>query len=551
MTAGTRNGISWLARISGKNAGDYQNAYDGRVYNSGFWELDVNGYVGINRKWGYSQIHFTSFDQHTAITEGERDSTGRFTRPTVESNGSVGSQSVTDRELTGYGLGIPNQRIRHKRLLLINNIYLGASRLAVNVGYQLSQRQEFGDVTDPSQYGLYFYLPTVNYDLKYFFPERNGWKITMGGSGMSQRNNNKGIEFLIPDYQLIDGGAFAFAQKSVDRFDISGGIRYDQRWITTHDLLLVNDKRVPPGTLGADVKFGGFSAKYGNYSGSIGATYKVTSQFLIKANIARGYRAPNIAEIGSNGRHEGTFRYEIGDPSLKAETSLQADFGMVYTSPHITLEAGMFTNQIQNYVYAQRLRNVTGGDSISSLDEPVPTYKYGQNSARLTGGEISVDLHPHPLDWLHFENAFSIVGGQNLGQPDSARYLPFMPPPRFQSELRANLKKMGNRLTNGFAKMTLDYYFDQNQYLQENRSETFTPGYTLINAGVGSDVIDSQGHKKFTVYLLANNLFDVAYQSHLSRLKYNPINPATGRMGVFNMGRTISLKVIIPLVFAR
>ncbi|MDB5240366.1 MAG: TonB-dependent receptor [Spirosoma sp.] len=312
MTTGTRKGINWLARVSGKKAGNYQNAYDGRVYNSGFRELDMNGYVGINRKWGYSQVHFSSFDQHTAITEGERDSTGRFTQPIVESDGSFGSQPVSEHALSGYGLGIPNQRIRHQRLLLINNIYVGASRLAFNGGYQLSQRQEFGEVTNPTRYGLYFYLPTLTYDLKYFFPEHNGWKTTIGASGMSQQNKNKGSKFLIPDYQLFDAGGFVFTQKAFERFDISGGLRYDQRQITTQDLLLANDQRVPAGTPGAVTKFTGFTAYYGNYSGSVGASYQVSPHLLVKGNVARGYRAPNMAEIGSNGRHEGTFRYEIG-----------------------------------------------------------------------------------------------------------------------------------------------------------------------------------------------------------------------------------------------
>jgi iron complex outermembrane receptor protein len=37
----------------------------------------------------------------------------------------------------------------------------------------------------------------------------------------------------------------------------------------------------------------------------------------------------------------------------------------------------------------------------------------------------------------------------------------------------------------------------------------------------------------------------VAYQNHLSRLKYAAINEATGRVGVFNMGRNFSFKVNI------
>ena len=49
------------------------------------------------------------------------------------------------------------------------------------------------------------------------------------------------------------------------------------------------------------------------------------------------------------------------------------------------------------------------------------------------------------------------------------------------------------------------------------------------------------------IYISAENLADVAYQSHLSRLKYAPQNPLTGRNGVYNMGRNLSLKVIFNL----
>ena len=50
-----------------------------------------------------------------------------------------------------------------------------------------------------------------------------------------------------------------------------------------------------------------------------------------------------------------------------------------------------------------------------------------------------------------------------------------------------------------------------------------------------------------SIYLSVENLADCAYQSHLSRLKYATQNPLTGRNGVYNMGRNISLKVIFNL----
>jgi iron complex outermembrane receptor protein len=37
----------------------------------------------------------------------------------------------------------------------------------------------------------------------------------------------------------------------------------------------------------------------------------------------------------------------------------------------------------------------------------------------------------------------------------------------------------------------------------------------------------------------------------MSRFKYLPYNPANGRVGVLNMGRNVSIKVIIPFDFSK
>lgn len=42
-------------------------------------------------------------------------------------------------------------------------------------------------------------------------------------------------------------------------------------------------------------------------------------------------------------------------------------------------------------------------------------------------------------------------------------------------------------------------------------------------------------------------LLNRAYQNHLSRLKYADPNVITGRRGVYNMGRNVTFKVVIPL----
>jgi iron complex outermembrane receptor protein len=94
----------------------------------------------------------------------------------------------------------------------------------------------------------------------------------------------------------------------------------------------------------------------------------------------------------------------------------------------------------------------------------------------------------------------------------------------------------------------VDHTFDQNKPFTAFHTETPTPGYTLLNASVSTDFV-RKNKTLFSLYFLGNNLGDVAYQSHLSRLKYTDVNPVTGRQGVFNMGRNFMVKLNIPLSF--
>ena len=328
----------------------------------------------------------------------------------ADGQGAAETRLVTDADLRGYGLAVPRQRINHLRLGTDNNFVLGdqGGRLTLQVNYQQNRRREFGDVLAPDTPGLYFDLKTVDYSLRYFLPEVHGWNFTTGLSGLHQQNQNRGLEFLIPAYRTNEGGGFGVARKTFGRLDLSGGLRYDVRRINAEALYLGGPEGAPvaAGTPGAETKFGGFRSTFQNVSGSVGGAYSATDKLVLKANLSRGFRAPNIAELGSNGRHEGTIRYEIGEPDLQAETSLQADLGASYVTDHVSLSVNAFRNQISNYIFPRKLEGRLGGDSIRDNN---PVFRYGQGAASLYGGEASLDLHPHPLDWLHLETSFSMV----------------------------------------------------------------------------------------------------------------------------------------------
>ncbi len=553
LNAGNLNGLNWLARGTRKVAGDYQNRYDGRVFNSGFNEWDANGYLGLNKSWGYSHLTFSTFNQNLGLIEGGRDSlSGRFVRDVGVGN-AIESRVVTDGELNGYALAVPRQRINHLRFGTDNNFIIGdkGGRLTLQVNYQQNLRREFGDALAPDTPQLYFQLRTVDYAVRYYLPEMSGWNLAVGTTGLRQQNRNLATEFLIPAYDMTEGGVFGVVKKSFGGLDLSGGLRYDVRRIAAQSLYFdANGRPTPATTPGATTKFPGFLSTFDNYSGSLGASYAVSDRLTVKGNISRGFRAPNIAELGANGVHEGTIRYEVGNANLKAETSLQVDAGVSYVTDHVRFSVDAFENSIHNYIFEQRVLNRAGTDSLVSTGPPaIGLFNYVQGQARLLGGEVTLDFHPHPLDWLHFENSFSMVRARQLGVPEDQQFLPFIPADRLQSELRGNFRRQGKRLTNVYARFQLEQTFAQNRYFAAFDTETATPAYTLFNAGVGTDVADAKGHTLFSLYLAANNLFDVAYQSHLSRLKYEEINYATGRRGVYNVGRTLSVKLVVPLAF--
>ena len=180
----------------------------------------------------------------------------------------------------------------------------------------------------------------------------------------------------------------------------------------------------------------------------------------------------------------------------------------------------------------------------------MPAFKFVSGHTQLFGGEATVDMHPHPLDFLHFENTFGFVIAQQLNATDSTKYLPFTPAPVFRSELRANMNKRWKFFRNGFAKIEAENYFRQDRIYSAFGTETITPGYFLLNFGAGTEIM----HKNsvlFSINIAVNNIADVAYQNHLSRLKYGGPNYVTGRNGVYNMGRNISVKLNFPLIFKK
>ena len=562
---GNDNGLVWGTVISDKIAKDYQDQHDGRVYATNFDEKDARAMIGLNKSWGSSYLNASIFDDLQAIPDGSRDSiTRQFTKQITDAD--TYRPIVPESELNSYAIPALHQHVQLYRIYDNSNFNIGTGNLIVNLGYQYSHRREYTHPEDPDVPGLNLELTTYTYDVKYDFDMGKGFETTFGVNGMYQNNSlGYSTDFPIPAYHQFDAGPFFVLKKTYGKLDLSGGIREDVRVFSGQAAYVDTAKAYfptlytgqnPAGTPSVVQQFSALNKTFSGTSGSLGGTYNFSDAFLLKGNVARGFRAPSIAELSANGADPGSQIYHVGNSSFKPEFSVQEDIGAFLTLPNVSASAEIFDNNIQNYIFQEQILDAAGNpERVNSDGSPNPNgeyskFTYVQSKARIDGGEFSLDIHPVP--WLHFENSLTLTYGTNLGTggkvPDSLKYLPFIPPLHTHSELRGTFAKGVDNLKNLYAFVGFDHYDAQNHFFSAYGTETYTAGYNLLSAGIGGNLVNGAGKKIMEVFIEGTNLANVNYQSNMSRLKYfdNPTVPPGVQPGIFNMGRNLSFKVVVP-----
>ena len=552
------NDWKYILRTTAKAAHNYRNKTDGFVYGTAFREYNFSALARVDKGWGHSQFGATLYNNIQEIPDGSRDSlTRKFTKQVLEDDDIKNRPLVPDHQLRSYVINPLHQHIQHYRVYNRTKRNLGKGDINAMLGLQQSIRREYNHPRLPSQPGLYVVLNTLNYDVRYNLPAINGLETTVGVNGMYQGNKSKnGTNFPIPDYHLFDVGGFVFAKRSFGKVDVSGGARYDSRYIRWSDFYVGPNKQNGfeqhvrwPDTAGAHLQFPHFSHHYTGISGSLGATWNISGRVLVKVNIARGYRAPNITEIGSNGLDPGAHIVYLGNRSFKPEFSLQEDIGIQAWLPDATISVELFNNNIENYIYQSRLYDNTGNPVI--IVPGNATYSYQQSAARLYGAEVSVNLHPSSIPWLAMDNSIAYTQGRNRNGEmirlygDKARYLPFIPPTHIRSRLKATAQRRHGIFSKAYARVEADVFAGQPHFYGVDDTETFTAGYTLFNMGAGTGIMNKKGRTVCEVFLQLDNVWNVAYQANMNRLKYfEYYNVSPG--GIYNMGRNFSAKMIVP-----
>ena len=451
-----------------------------RVTNSRFRDVDFKSGLGYQSTNFKTELRYNINSSQLGIPE------------------EIGEQSTNRNPL------LPFQEIQNHILSSKSTIFFDNSSLEFKLGFTYNNRKEFEehheeeehedeehgdeDVLEPA---LHMKLKTFNYDVKYNLPDYGKFETIAGIQGLFQTNTNYGEELLIPDASIADIGVMVMSHIHFKKADVQLGLRYDKRIIDVTNA---------------------FKRDFNSFNAALGVKTNILESLTARVNFASGFRAPNLAELASDGTHEGTNRYEIGNPNLNNEQSLQIDVSLEYENEHFELFANGFYNIINDYIFLSP-------DGTFIEDDPV--FNYLQDDARLFGGEFGLHIHPHPLDWLHLESSLETV----TGIQDNDDYLPLIPANTLTNTLRIEFKN--DWLKKGNAFVRLQTALDQNKI---GLFETSTSGYSLLSAGFGG--ILSCSKNALSISISGNNLTNKVYTNHLSRLKGDNIP---------NIGRNLSI----------
>ncbi len=249
----------------------------------------------------------------------------------------------------------------------------------------------------------------------------------------------------------------------------------------------------------------GRTRSQGIWAASAGASGPVFGNARLGFQLSRSHRTPSLEELFADAIHFAAGAYEMGDPDLDDEVGYGLDVFLDYRSDSWDLHMALFANRIANYITI-----LPTGRFEPTRGYPVLQY-YGSN-AELLGGEFSARCKLS--DRLEIKLGADYIHGNELNN-GSREPLAFMPPLRLSAESTFDTGQWwtGVRIRHAF---TQD---------RTAGSEAETDGYTVTDLSAGARLGAANLHQ---IIITAENLFDVTWRDHLSRIEQRDI-PMMGR----------------------
>ena len=457
---------------------------DGEIPNTGFGALNGEVALGLRGDKGNATLRYARYGGEFKLLEADKP---------------AGDTGNPEEE------GGPERKAGDNRVQFASNLFLGGIRLETKAQWQNHSLIEVADSagvpgTESDQFNLLLNTYTLDVIAHHGDKPVHG---AVGVSGLTQTNDSRGPIPLVPDSHLQSGGVFAFEQWDHQRLALSGGARVDFHHLEADE--------------NPALSLTGQSRDDTQGSGSLGLVYQLNGGWSVAMNGARGWRAPSLFELYSNGPQLSEARYDVGNPNLEPESDLELDGSIRWHSSRVRAELTGYTSKIDHYIYL----SPTGGQQVVGADT-LDVYAYQQADSRLKGGEVWAQLEAAKPLTLRVRTDY--VWGQNE-QADQP--LPLMPPLRLAGEAELHSSTLGwaERANVG---VEVEHIADQTRL---GPFDVPTGQYTLVHLDAGLE--KRLGSRTYQFNLRVRNLGDTAYRSFLSRYKKFADDP--GRNIVFSV----------------
>jgi iron complex outermembrane receptor protein len=338
--------------------------------------------------------------------------------------------------------------------------------------------------------------------------DRNGWQGAVGFQRLKRNFEAVGDEAFIPPVEIAENGAFLLQRLERGKWGVEGGLRLDRRTLDAD--LQGRPTSIIAQTFGVDWSAARSNPAFSNLSAAAGAFIRPSEPWFLALAISRNARAPTEFELFSDGPHEGTESYQLGDPTLRSEVVTSVEGTVRYRKQRLRLEGHLYRAR-----YAGYIDEIPTGDVVSDEGDPsdpeLPVLRFVQSNATFTGGEIELRYEAvhRPSGSLFLEASADTVRGQTRLGP-AAR----MPP----AALTGRVTWEGEKL---------DAHVEVRRVEAQRRlaaNELATDGYTVVNLSAGYRPLPDGD---LTIFVDVVNLTDAETREHTSFLK--DLAPGAGR----------------------
>lgn len=425
--------------------------------------------------------------------------------------------SDIDYDRSRRDIDLPYQSVNHLKVTSHSVYQLGDVVLEGRLAYQDNRRREYAETvshgympapgaTLERQFDKQTY--TARLDLSIPMGERHSLKA--GASAEYQHNRRSGWGFIIPDFESLNMGAYAYDRLTLSPgLIVNAGVRYDRGRTKIH---AYNDwYKTPVGP--ADSVYRQRSARlsrtFGSLTWSAGVNYAV-GRWMLKANVGKSFRMPIPKELGADGVNYHIFRYEKGNAALDPEESYQVDAGIGWDNGVVSVQVDPYLNFFPNYIYM---------NPTADYYEGLQLYQYMQSRVLRYGVEVQLGWQMLPK--LGAEAKGEYLHARQQSGPKRGYSLPFSPPASASVALRYDLCRQSGH--EAFVSLGLRAVAAQHETVPPEKP---TPGHCTLHMTAGKTL----ALKGCTLHvsLNADNLLDRRYYDHTSYYRLMDI-PEPGR----------------------